>query len=226
MTILEAIRGKPGTKPAQMQAPDVQRKLRAAEAELSELEAQHDAAALDAVIGEAGAEDRLATLNRDLTRARDHVAMLRGAHKAAIERDQAIIRAQRFALRRTQMAAMRAHLVARDAAAAALRAAIEEATKQYRALLDRSAKAIAACPIGMSWPLGTDCEADPIRRLVTHELFRLSATPGNRDGRSLPGAELPSPQVEWQPQAITPLADKIKQGSDYAISILTGRAPE
>src|SRR5665213_3884382 len=98
MTILEAIRGKPGTKPAQMQAPDVQRKLRAAEAELAELEAQHDAAALDAVIGEAGAEDRLAILNGNLKKSREHVGMLRGAHKAAVERDEATINAQRSAL--------------------------------------------------------------------------------------------------------------------------------
>jgi len=226
MTILEAIRGKPGTKAAQAQAPEILRRLHSAEAELAELETQHGNAALDAIVGEAGASDRLNTLNRDLAKARDSVATLRAAHDAAVERDEATITAQRAAIRKTQMAAVRKHLEARDAAAVALSAAIEEATKQYHALLDRSAKAQAACPVGMTWPISTVCETDPIRKLVRNELFRLSATAGNRDGRAFPGAELPGSEYEWQPQKIVALADAIKQGSEFAMNKLAGKAAE
>ncbi len=224
MTILEAIRGKPGTKAAQ--APEILRRLHAAEAELAELETQHGNAALDAIVGEAGASDRLNTLNRDLAKARDSVATLRAAHDAAVERDEATIAAQRAAIRKTQMAAVRKHLEARDAAAVALSAAIEEATKQYHALLDRSAKAQAACPVGMTWPVSTACGTDQIRGLVMNELYRASATAGNRDGRAFPGAEFPSRLFEHQPKAIPSLVDAIKQGGEFAITTLVSKAAD
>jgi hypothetical protein len=226
MTILEAIRGKPGAKTLAAQAPEVLRKLRAAEAELAELETQHGAAALDAIADEAGASDRLATLNRNLTNARDNVATLKAAHTAAVERDEMTLNVQRTAIRKTQMAAVRKHLEARDVAAAALTEAIAEATKQYHALLDRSAKAQAACPIGTKWPFDTVCEIDPIRRLVTDEIFRASATAGNRDGRAFPGAQLSNAKYEWQPRAIPSLVETVRQSSEYAMRQLIGKAPE
>jgi hypothetical protein len=226
MTILESIRGKPGTKAHTAQAPDVLRKLRVAEAELAELETQHGNAALDAVIGDAGAQGRLDTLTRNLASGRDKVATLKAAHHAAIERDEAAVRSQREAIRKTQFTAMKQHLAARDAAAVAFSAAIAEAAKQYHTLLDRSAKARAACPIGETWPYDTLCEIDPLRLAVEHEIFRVSATPGDMDGRSLPGARLPDVKVQWQPEATVPLADKIKKASAYTIAKLTGKAPE
>jgi hypothetical protein len=226
MTILDTIRGKPGAKPAQMQAPDVQRKLRAAEAELAELETQHGTAALDAIVGEAGASDRLEALNRNLARSRESVATLRAAHTAAVERDEETVRAQRTALHKAQLAAVRKHLDARDAAAEALSAAIAEATKQYHVLLERSAKAQAACPIGTTWPINSLCEHDPLRKALTHELFRLSATAGNHDGRAFPGAQLPGMEFQWQPAAIPALVDQVKHASRYVIAKLTGKSAE
>jgi len=226
MTILETIRGKPGPKPAVLlaaQAPAIAEKLKAAEAELRDLEAQHGTAALDALVGEAGAQSRFDELERNLAKVRNNVGVLRAAHKAAVERDEATIVAQRTSLRKTQLNAMRKHLEARNAAAEKFSAAIAEAAAQYHAMIDRSAKAIAACPIGSTWPQGTLCEIDPLRRVVQHEIFRLSATPGNRDGRTLPGAELPHVNVEWQPEAIKPLAERLKEASEFTVATLTGK---
>ena len=227
MSLIDNLRGSPGAKPQHtVQAPEVAAKLATAEAELSELEAQHGGAALDALSGGSGATERLAGINRQLAAARDSVTTLRAAHKAAVDRDAATIRAQRAALQKTQIAAVRKHLEARDAAAVTLSAAIAEAAKHYHVLLERSAKAMAACPIGTEWPGGTMCEHDPIRRLVEHELYRASASPGNRDGRAFPGAQLPGMEYEWQPAAVPPLADKISAASRYVMTELTGKAPE
>jgi len=227
MTLIDNLRGSPGAKPTHpMQAPEVAAKLATAEGELSELEGQHGGVALDALAGVSGATERLAGINRQLATARERVATMKAAHKAALDRDEAAIRAQRAALQKTQIAAVRKHLEARDTAAVALSAAIVEATKQYHLLLDRSAKAQAACPIGTSWPGGTLCEPDPIRKLVEHELFRASASPGGHDSRDFPGAQLPGSEYEWQPAAVPPLADKIKAASQYVMTELTAKAPE
>lgn len=223
MNILDGIRGKAASTPTKPPlAPDIANTLAAAEAELFELEAKHGNLALDAMAGEPDAASRLATLTRDLSSARENVATLKAAHKAAVDRDEANIRAQRAALRKTQIAAMRKHLDARDAAAIALSASIADAARHYRTLLDRSTKARSACPIGAIWPTATDCEPDPIRRLVQYELFRLSATEGNQDGRALPGAMM-LPGYQWQPAAIPPLVDAIKRGSEHAIAELAGK---
>lgn len=227
MSLIDNLRGKPGPKAAQpmpaTQASAIVAKLQTAESELRALEAQHGDAALEAIGGEAGAQDRLETISAKLKGAREKISTLEAAHAAAVKRDEAMLDAQRTSLRKTQIAAMRKHLEARNAAAERFSAAMAEAAAQYRAMIDRSAKAMAACPIGSNWPQGTLCEIDPIRQLAQHEMFRLSATPGNRDGRTLPGAALPSANVEWQPQVIKPLSETLKTASDFVIAKLTGK---
>jgi len=224
MSLIDNLRGSPGTKPTHsMQAPEVAMKLATAEAELRELEGAYGTVALEALSAAPGAKDRLTAAERQLVDSRQRVATLKAAHRAAVDRDEATIRAQRASLQKTQIAAVRKHLEARDAAAIALSAAIAEATKQYHLLLDRSAKAQAACPIGTDWPGGTLCEPDPIRKLVEHELFRASASPGGHDSRDFPGAQLPGLEYEWQPAAVPPLADKINAASQYVMTELTGK---
>ena len=227
MSLIENFR-QSGPKPgAQIpKAPDIAAQLSQAESDYAALQAEHGSIALDAIAGLPGGSDRLQELQRDLATIGDRVATLKAAHKAAIERDEAAVKAQRAALQKTQLAAVRKHLEARDAAAVAFSRAIEEATKQFHTLLDRSAKAESACPIGMAWPHGSLCGRDPIRALVANEIFRLSASPGNGDGRALPGAEMPSPEYQWQPAALPALGEKIGAASKYVLAKLTGKAAE
>jgi small-conductance mechanosensitive channel len=224
---MESIRGKPAAKPQPpLQAPEIEQRLNHAQARVSELYAQRRGTALDAETGDTAAAAQLENLNREIAAANDRVATLRAAHEAAIERDEATLQAQRAALQRTQLAAVRKHLEARNAAAVALTAALDAAAKQFHILLERSDKAQAACPIGMTWPHGALCEADPLRNLVVAELYRLSATPGNKDGHALPGAGFPSSEYEWQPATIPPMAERVGAASAYVLAKLTGKATE
>lgn len=218
MSVIDNIRGRtPATIP---QATDIARKLKEAESELATFEAEHGTAALDALSGDPKLADHLSTLHAKLIEARQRVETFRAAHKAAVERDQAARRAQLAALQRTQLTAVRTHLQARDAAAIALTGALEEAAKQFHVLLDRSAKARAACPMGMQWP---PTEYDNLRMLVAAEMYRLSASPGDNDGRALPGAAFPHVQFEHNPTAIPAMAEKIKKASVFVLAKLTGK---
>jgi hypothetical protein len=146
MSLMDNIRGKPGPKPLPpLQAPEIEQRLYHAQVRVSELCAQRRGTALDAETGDTSAAAQLENLNREIAAANDRVATLRAAHEAAVERDEATLRAQRAALQKTQLAAVRKHLEARNAAAVALTGALEEAAKQYRILLERSDKAQAAC---------------------------------------------------------------------------------
>ena len=221
MTILEMIGEKPGPKPIQpLQAPEIETRLKAAKARLAELEAQHGPAALDAVAGSLDASEHLADLNQRLTKVREQVATLHSAHAAAVARDAATVQAQRTALRKTQINAIRKHLEARDAAAIALSSALEEAAKHFHTLLDRSEKALRACPLGMTWPDATLCELDALRALVANEMLRASASPANREGHKFTDPTLPSLDYAFQPKAVPLLADKIKAASQYTIAKL------
>lgn len=225
MSLIENIKNRPGPKPIQpLQADAVLAKLKYAEAELTALESQHGAAALEAVVG--GSDTALAALNRDIAKARETVATLRAAHTAAVERDEATVRAQRAALQKTQINAVRKHLEARDAAAVALEATIKEAVKQYHEMLDRGVKAQSACPLGMPWPMGSLCEPDPIAKMVTYELYRVSASPGDEDRRAFPGSISPNADFTWNPEAIPAIASEIKQASAHVLASLTGKTTE
>ena len=92
-----------------------------------------------------------------------------------------------------------------------------------RARLDRSAKAQAACPVLTSWPDGGLCGLADLRRLVTGEMYRASAS-NSRDDRALPGAHHPSAETEWNPKGIAPLADQVKAASAFLASRLKGGA--
>jgi hypothetical protein len=220
MTLLDTVRGRVATK-----APlptDLKKELSAAEGRIAELESQHGAAALDTFAQEPGAQGRLDDLTRQLAAGRERVQTLRAAHRTALEREEAATLAQRAALQAAQRKAAIKHLHARDEAAAACGAALEEAAKQYRIVLERSEKAQAACPILTQWPDGNLCGLSDIRRLVTGEMYRVSAT-SSRDDRALPGAHFPSIETEWNPKAIVPLADQMKAASAWIISRLIGK---
>lgn len=203
--------------------PEIAAKLATAEAEVAGLEA---VAALEALVDSPTAKDRLAGIQARLAAARESAASLKAAYRTAVERDGTTIVIRRAALQKTQLAAVRKHLDARDAAAVALSAAIAEVVKHYHTLLDRSAKGMAACPVGTTWPPGSECEPDAIRKIVASELYRASASPGDRDGRTVPGGQLPDGEYLYQPATIPAMEEQIKKASDHVIAKLTGRGQE
>jgi len=233
MSLIENLKGggvKPATVPT---APGIAKKLEAAKAELAQIEAEHDTAALDAVIDAPGASARYADLQKRLASVRDNVAKLESAHRAAVARDDAAIRQQRASLQKAQLNAVRSHLAARDKAGERFEVAIVEAAAAYRELLLRSEKAQASCPIGMDWPGGSLCERDTIIRAVQHAMHKASAEPGDlphdmggQGGHALPGTALPGMDYQHRPTDIPALADRVKQASAHVIATLTGKAPE
>jgi hypothetical protein len=197
----------------------IAQKLLAAQNELAELERENGEALLTALAAGASASD-LAALSTKLTAARNHVAALSTAHAAAIARDEEQARVARASLQKSQLNALRKHLEARDKHAEEFSQHIEAAALAYHAMLDKSAKAIAATPIGCTFPSSSLCEQDGLRRAVAHEIARVSMSPGNRDGRALPAPALPSLEFEMQPQKIPPMADQIKRASERVVSTL------
>jgi len=220
MSIIETIKGR-GKAPGQA---DILTNIANAEAELAELERQHGPASLAAVEQVPNAAIELEALNRKIAIARERVKTLQAAHRAAIQRNEAALAADRAAIQKSQIAAVRKHLEARDAALVAFAAKMAEATAHYHEMIDRSLKAQNACPIGMAWPDGSLCEPHMIRGLASGEFYRISATPGNADARSLPGSRAPNPDFDHNPSAIAPLVDTIKHASAYVIAKLMGKA--
>jgi hypothetical protein len=225
MSIMDTIKGgklsAPAAKPAQMTAPTVAQKLRTAEMQLEAQEAKCAQLAYEVAIGEVS-ETALTSENSLLPGLRQQVEQLRAALAIAERHDEKTVAAQRVSIRKTQLAAVRKHLEARNAAAVALSEAIAEAAKQYRELVARTEKAIAATPIGSEWPSRREYSSFILRRLVSNEVFRLSATAGDKDNLSLPGSEAPDIQHKWAPDKVTPLADKIADQSKFALAHLTG----
>lgn len=222
MSLIERFRGSP-PKPA---APDIARKLQEAETQLPVLEAQHAQDALDSVTGIDGAGARLSATVEKIERLRERILTLCAAHKAAVERDAAEDRSCRAALQKTQIAAVRSHLAARDAAAEAFSAAQAEACKQFKIMQERSAKAVAACPVGFEWPGGSMCTFGDLSRAVAQEMYRLGGDPMPPHKKSFPGAKLDFPlkaNLKGEPHKVPPLADSLKEASARVIRVLTGR---
>jgi hypothetical protein len=199
---------------------EIKTELTLAEAALADLEARHGGAALDAMSGTSGADATLRDLEQKLTTQRQRVQTLRAAHTAAVRREEEAIQAQRASLQRTQYRAMKKHLDMRDAAAKAFGEAVEVAAANYKALLEHSSKAIAACPVGKQFPMGAKAEDTTIKTLIENELYRISAKAGPNDPYQLPGAVAPSATFLHQPENIQKLVDAIKEGSTFAANVL------
>lgn len=219
MALLETLRAKAPQSPT---LADVAARLHEAERELADVEARHGLAALEAF----QSPDTLAGIQRDLMAARDRVELLRAAHKAAINREEQETRRQRAALQKAQVAAVRKHLEARNKAASALVQRIEDVAALYRTLLEASAKAQAACPVGIAWPGGSLCADGELRGLVQAEFYRASAQPGDKDRRALPGSQSPHVNLSHDPKAIPAMDQAVVDASAFVLATLTGKAPE
>jgi hypothetical protein len=207
--------------PSAPQAPSIAPRLQAARDRLAVLQAQHDELALDATLDVAGAKERLATLIAEIATARDALATLKGAHTAAEKRDAEVIRDQRAALRKAQLASVKAGLQKRDEAAVKLAEAIGKAVEQWKEVVKQSEKAEAACPVGSAWPSGAVTALNALQRIVANELYRVDG--GHALGgasRSFPGASPTDFVSLGDASKIVPLATRLSENSAYILASL------
>lgn len=232
MSLADKVFAKPEPpKAAGPKAPGIAHRIKEAEALLAQLERDYAEASLAWAAGDAG-EERLNAVQAKLDKTHGDLAALTAAYGLAQEKDAAAERAARAALQQTQIRAVRSHLAARDAAAEALTAALADAVKHYKAMLERSAKARAASPIGGSWPAGSMCAAGELKRLVEVELYRASAL--LMEGHdavvapklAFPGASPHDLSMHGQPEKLQSLPDALKQATTHVIGVLTGQVVE
>lgn len=217
-----AIRG-PGTSGPK--APQIEPRLRAAEARLAELDAQHGVLALADVMAEPGAKDNLDHWAQEIDAQRVDVRRLRAAYRAAKEADDEAERSARASIRQSQIFACVKYLRDRDAAAVELSAALGTAMAAFRRLVERSERAQAATPIGSIWPLGAQTHFGELKHLVEAEIFRLGGDPGIGNKRSFPGATCPDIRLLNQPEKVPALPDVLSAASAYVIATLKGERP-
>jgi hypothetical protein len=227
MSVIDNLRRKPTSAAPLIQAPDISQRLALAQAELERLQAQHGDVALDALLSVEGADTHLASLEKRIALARADVVKLQSAHKAALARDEATILQQRASLYKTQMAAVKRKLEARDQAAQELQDAFGTVAKAWKTMIEVSKAAKAATPAETHWPeygLPDLIDFDGIKLLVANEMFRQAGDPGLGNRQSFPGSRA-TPGNEGRPDQIMPLADTMKAHSAVVLKGLTGKTP-
>jgi hypothetical protein len=203
-----------------MNIAEIERKLARAQEDVGGFGAEYAEASLDALNGKPGAQNRVDSIEAEHARAAALVKQLSAALAAAKARDEEELRANRAALRKTQTAACKAHLNARDRAAEAMSTALLETARQWKLLVEHSEKAQNATPIGTRWPEG-DAAASAygeLVRLVTREMRLASHNAGLDTHHRIPGAA-PIDDV----LNVLPLVTMIKQASVCAIAAITGK---
>ena len=219
-SLIDSLKSRPKPPPPNPVA-DVAAKLKTAQDELTRLEAQYGEQALDALLDNSDT----GPLSRKLATAREHVETIRAAHKAALEREQQEIQRQRAELQKAQLKAVKKALANRDAAAELLQTKIKEAAEQFHILLDESAAARKACPVGFSWPGGDLCGDSDLMTLVANALYRENVRPGKPlDRRDFPVPAADDLAHVDDPKAIPELGKSIKDASAYVLSKLTSKA--
>ncbi|MBI2805870.1 MAG: hypothetical protein HYX68_12895 [Planctomycetes bacterium] len=210
-------KGQPNANPLALE-----RRARAAQDHLAELERQHGMAAL--TWAETGNSAELDRLDAEITAERKAVAALTAAVKAAQEKAAA-----EHAERQASMFASRLHAAAiyarrREKAVAKIQQGSELMGEGWRELLTSTDKMVAAAPAPM--PAGAITSIAQLRHAVERELFRVSGEAGalNR-GRALPGADPRDVGKIGDPNAMPKLADVIRDADEHALATLKGKQP-
>lgn len=214
---------------ASAQCDDIATKLKAAEASLADLEAKRDAASLDALTDAPGAKDELARLNAASKEARSQIEMLQAAHRGALARkDEDSRRLRRDGIRHAY-SRTKAHLKARDEAAAEFAALIEKAAAAHAKIYAADEAARRA------WGIANVCEFpieafanNAIERAVAGEMWK--HTPCTK-GEVIPGLALPAaafPALEYQnwPQGVPDIKAKFEANTAAILSVLSPKVPE
>ena len=149
----------------------------------------------------------------DLDFANSGMEAAQAIHAAALDADQRARRADKIAQ-------IGEYLSAREANAAELAAAIENAVTAWRSLLENSERAEA---VGLILPQGSMVGTAASRRAVEHELYRLGRDTSNR-GLSFPGGQTPSFNNIDNPAEINPLVDELKQATAFTIATLKAQS--
>jgi len=207
-------------------APQIALRLKEAETNVADIELRHQQAAFDSVSDVPGSADILATTKNELKVARETVATLRDAHKAALEKDERERRRILAEHNKTIIRVCRSHLAARDTAAERLSVALVEAIAQYKIMVERGGKAKAAVP---DWGLsrGKLVDSDELYRLVQQEIARLYGIPPSINGDCpFPGGNTHDIHTKLQPELLAPLADTLSAATAGIIENLTGKEVE
>jgi hypothetical protein len=224
MTTMESIKTnieKPGLRRL---APDIAGKLQAAEHQHHELESRRGALALAETMGEAGAGEKLAALNVEITKARARVDHLRAAHTEALDRDARAEANQRATIQQSQFRALQTHVKVQEAAVIEMCRSHEVTLKAYRRAVEATAKIVAAQPLGTVLPMGGILGANQLAALISHEGWRFSGVEKIGDERmAFPGARAPSFSEQYQPDKIEPAVDVVRRAHEYLIATVKGQ---
>jgi hypothetical protein len=207
-------------------APGILVKLGTAEEQFERQHRKVEELSLAVVQGDVDREVLVAE-NAALSDLRLEIETLRAAHKIAVEKDAVAMRGRRTAQRKKDLAKCQAFLDARNAAAIEFSKALEDAVVHYRALVENSEKAVAAVPFGSEAIVGAQSGIKhalsryELRRLLSHELYRVANDPGAKSAIAFPQAQAPSRNFEWAPATIRPLVDIVVEQSRYAAQRLT-----
>lgn len=225
-------RGRPPLTSHEATAPPIAEQITEAENQIAELKAQHGAIALAVVNAEPGAKERFDRLVRDIWAVEEKLSMLRAAHHAAFERDQAAFAKMREEAFGSQLNSVKRHLKNRDEAAVRLSAAIENVGNAWRDLITESRKAEAACPKGAPWPEGSGCDATSLVHAVEAELWRVAggdrisySSDPDRQPPAFPGGK-PKDAMARSPAVQPELIQTVHSASKYIVDALLGRKTE
>jgi hypothetical protein len=189
-------------------------RLRLAEANLAELEAQREPLALADVTGVDGAGVKLASLIAKIRSSREEVEKLAGAHREAFRREEQAAVDARGKQRLQQFDAISAHAKDRLQAAAELAAALETAAKALAKMVAAHEKLLNAAPDGTALP-ETSLN---LSRAVSEEIFRVCGVTHPDDPRLLPAGRPPDFTLWQQPSTVTPLVDAIADQNQFIVS--------
>jgi hypothetical protein len=224
MTTMERIKNNIEKPVLRRLAPNIAGKLQAAEQKHQELESRRGALALADTMGEAGAGEKLAALNVEITKARAQVDHLQAAHAEALDCDARAEANQRATIQQSQFRALQAHIKAQQAAVIEMCNAHEIAVKAYRRAVEATAKIVAAQPLGTVLPMGGIMGVNQLAALISHEGWRFSGIEKIGDeSMAFPGARAPSFSEQYQPDKIEPAVDVVRRAHEYLIATVKGQ---
>ncbi len=186
--------------------------------ELRELRSKFGPLALNAAQGIEGADKEITALERQIEEAQTQRRQLEGAYAVALEQEARAEQRARAKMYAAKLRDVQQHLAARDASAQALSAAIAEAVKHYRAMVEQSTLAIEASPA--KWPTGSGCELGILRRQVEVELFRLSGDGTLTGSMNFPGAQHHDLSKALNPAGLPALPDVLSKASVHTVAML------
>jgi hypothetical protein len=192
---------------------------------IGDLEAKRHAALLaddDATAAKLDAElDQLRRLARGH---RDKIALLEA--EAANEENARRLKEKEGLIRRIE-----AKLAERDRIGAELQARIPEIHKLFLRMIELGREIDAAWPWPVSDRLSIMLPRESISAAISHELYRMTATPflgGGQEepdaGLKFPGAKPPHLGLMGLPSAIPPMVTVLAQASEHASNVMRGRA--